>query len=68
METMSRMKTEKSKLWRDSTEMDIWNEYEAKVGTLFSETGSIVTKEQGVHSYKTVCWISSDKIVCIDPL
>lgn len=47
METMSRMKTEKSKLQSDSTEMDIWNEYEAKVGTLFSETDLIVTVEQG---------------------
>lgn len=39
--------------------MDMWDEYEAKVGTLFSETSSIVTKEQGLRAYKAVCWISS---------
>lgn len=52
-----------SKPQRDRAEMDIWNEYEGKVGTLFSETSSIVTKKQGFYVYMAGFWISSDKTV-----
>lgn len=54
-----------SKPQRDRAEMDIWNEYEGKVGTLFSETSSIVTKKQGFYVYMAGFWISSDKTVSV---
>lgn len=56
-----------SKPRKDSAEMDIWNEYEGKVGTLFSETSSIVTEKQGFHIYMAGFWISRDKTVFMDP-
>lgn len=46
---------------------DIWNKYEGKVGTLFSETSSIVTEKQGFHIYMAAFWISRDKTVFMDP-
>lgn len=57
-----------SKRRRDRAEMDIWNEYEGKVGTLFSETSCIVTKNQGfcVYIWQDF-WISGDKTVSMDP-